>query len=89
MSVRPPLQTGTGTLHTTTISTTAITALIFSLAARLMASSEYDASLSGAALYAASRGHGCDGDHAPTGGRRDFSRPCGARFTDLAAKALN
>jgi hypothetical protein len=50
------LQTGTGTLHTIAISTAAITAVIFSLVDRSMASSERDANLS-AALYAASRAY--------------------------------
>jgi hypothetical protein len=44
---------GDGTLHTTAISTVAITAVIFSLAARFMASSEFSA----AALYAPSCGY--------------------------------
>jgi hypothetical protein len=48
------LQTGTGKLHTTAISTAAITAVIFSLVDKSMASSERDANFS-AALYAASR----------------------------------
>ena len=46
------LQTGTGTAQTTAISTAAITAVIFSLVDRSMASSGSDANLS-AALYAA------------------------------------
>ena len=41
------LQTGTGTAHNTAISTAAITAVIFSLVDRSMASSESDANLSG------------------------------------------
>ena len=49
------LQTGTGTVHRTAISTAASTAVIFSLVDRSMASSERDANLSAAALYAASR----------------------------------
>jgi hypothetical protein len=52
---RPPtvsLQTGTGTAQTTAISTVAITAVIFSLVDRSMASSGSGANL-GAALYAA------------------------------------
>ena len=48
------LQTGTGTVQRTAISTAASTAVIFSLVDRSMASSERDANLS-AALYAASR----------------------------------
>ena len=47
------LQTGTGTVQRTAISTVASTAVIFSLVDRSMASSERDANLS-AALYAAS-----------------------------------
>jgi hypothetical protein len=50
------LQTGTGTIHSTAISTAAITAVIFSLVDRSMASSERDANLS-TALYAASRAY--------------------------------
>jgi hypothetical protein len=50
------LQTGTGTAQITAISTAAITAVIFSLVDRSMASSERDANLS-AALYAASRAY--------------------------------
>jgi hypothetical protein len=50
------LQTGTGKLYTTAISTAAITAVIFSLVDRSMASSERDANFS-AALYAASRAY--------------------------------
>jgi hypothetical protein len=45
------LQTGTGTVQRTAISTVASTAVIFSLVDRSMASSERDANLS-AALYA-------------------------------------
>ena len=41
------LQTGTGTAQTTAISTAAITAVIFSLVDRSMASSGSDANLSG------------------------------------------
>jgi hypothetical protein len=52
----PAAQTGTGKLHTTAISTAAITAVIFSLVDRSMVSSERDANLS-AALYAASRAY--------------------------------
>lgn len=51
------LQTGTGTVDTAAISIVAITAVIFSLAARLILSSEYEANFSSAALYAASRGY--------------------------------
>ena len=47
------LQTGTGTAQTTAISTAAITAVIFSLVDRSMASSGSDANLSAAGLYAA------------------------------------
>jgi hypothetical protein len=48
------LQTGTGTVQRTAISTAISAAVIFSLVDRSMASSERDANLS-AALYAASR----------------------------------
>jgi hypothetical protein len=51
------LQTGTGTLHITAISTVAITAVIFSLADRLMASSECEANFSAPLLYAAFHGY--------------------------------
>jgi hypothetical protein len=50
------LQTGTGTVQRTAISTVASTAVIFSLVDRSMASSERDANLS-AAPYAASRAY--------------------------------
>jgi hypothetical protein len=56
----PAAQTGTGKLHTTAISTAAITAVIFSLVDRSMVSSERDANLS-AALYAASRAYAVTG----------------------------
>jgi hypothetical protein len=59
------LQTGTGTAQTTAISTAAITAVIFSLVDRSMASSGA-MPISAAALYAA-WGLRCDVDHAPTG----------------------
>jgi hypothetical protein len=50
------LQTGSGTVQIAAISTAAITAVIFSLVDRLMASSERDANLS-AVLYAASHAY--------------------------------
>jgi hypothetical protein len=50
------LQTGTGRAQITAISTAAITAVIFSLVDKSMASSERDANLS-ATLYAASRAY--------------------------------
>jgi hypothetical protein len=60
------LQAGTGTVQIAAINTAAITAVIFSLVDRLMASSERDANLS-AALYGGLSCLRCDGDHAPTG----------------------
>jgi hypothetical protein len=59
------LQTGTGTVQIAATNTAAITAVIFSLVDRLMASSERDANLS-AALYAGLSCLRCDGDHPPT-----------------------
>jgi hypothetical protein len=59
------LQTGTGKLYTTAIST-AITAVIFSLVDRSMASSERDANFS-AALYTASRAYAVTVIRHPTG----------------------
>ena len=60
------LKMGTGTVHSTAISTVAITAVIFSFVERLMASSERDAQRHRRPI----RGRSClrcDGDHAPTG----------------------
>jgi hypothetical protein len=59
------LHTGTGTAQTTAISTAAITAVIFSLVDRSMASSERDPT-SAPPIRGLSRLR-CDGDHAPTG----------------------
>ena len=64
------LQTGTGTVQTTAISTVAITAVIFSLVDRFMASSRERGRASRPASTGACTPPGClccDVDHAPTG----------------------
>ena len=59
------LQTGTGTVHRTAISTAASTAVIFSLVDRSMASSERDANLSAGRPIRSLSCLRCDEDHAP------------------------